>query len=150
MKKLYILFFITNICIAQTNTEVYLFDLSTTDGIWKIDNGKNISNNEGYDSQPSFYSKKFILFSSTRNKQTDIAKYNIGKGTLQFLSNTPNGGEYSPQRIPKSKNVSAVRLDTDGLQRLYKYDSKSNKVKVLVKDLKVAYPMWYKKTLLSV
>lgn len=145
MKKLYILLFITTICVAQTNTEVYLYDLTTTSGKWKVGSGKNISNNEGYDSQPSFYSKKSILFSSTRNKQTDIAKYNIEKGTIKFLSNTPNGGEYSPQRIPKSKHVSAVRLDSDGLQRLYKYNSKSGKVKELVKDLKVAYPMWYNK-----
>ena len=145
MKKLFLLLFVSTFAFAQTNTEVYLFDLSTTDSIWKVGKGKNISNNDGYDSQPSFYSKKSILFSSTRNKQTDIAKYNIEKGTIKFLSNTPNGGEYSPQRIPKSKNVSAVRLDTDGLQRLYKYDAKSGKVKELVKNLKVAYPMWYKK-----
>ncbi len=147
MKKILLLFFISTISFSQSNTEVYLYDISQKDGHWKVTNGKNISNNKGYDSQPHFYSKKSILFASTRNKQTDIAKYNINSGRVKFISNTPNGGEYSPQRIPKSKDISAVRLDLNGLQRFYKYDNKTKKIKELIPDLKVAYPMWYKKNI---
>jgi len=151
MKKLYFAFLLSSIGFAQTSTEVYLFGLSNENGIWKVGAGKNISNNEGYDSQPSFYSKKSILFSSTRNGQTDIANYHIKTDKVTFLNNTPNGGEYSPQRIPKSKNVSAVRLDTDGLQRFYSYNITTGKSNELIKDLKVAYPMWYdKNTILCV
>ena len=145
MKKLFFLLFISSVTFSQTNTEVYLFDLTNKGKKWTVSNGKNISNNKGYDSQPHFYSKKSILFSSTRNKQTDIAKYNIKTGEIKFLNNTPNGGEYSPQRIPKSKDISAVRLDKDGLQRFYKYDNKTGENTELIADLKVAYPMWYKK-----
>ena len=145
MKKLFLLLFISTFSFAQSNTEVYLFSLTKDTGKYLIGKGKNISNNPGYDSQPHFYSKKSIVFASTRNKQTDIAKYTIKTGKIKFLNNTPNGGEYSPQRIPKSKDVSAVRLDTDGLQRFYKYDSKTGKSTELIADLKVAYPMWYKK-----
>lgn len=145
MKKLFILLFISTVSYSQSNTEVYLFDISQKNEKWIVSNGKNISNNDGYDSQPHFYSKKSILFASTRNKQTDIAKYNMETGKIKFLNDTPNGGEYSPQRIPKSKNVSAVRLDKDGLQRFYKYDAKTGKSTELIADLKVAYPMWYKK-----
>lgn len=145
MKNILFLLFVSSLSFAQTNTEVHLYKLSNINGNYTITTGKNISNNPGYDSQPHFYSKKSIVFSSTRNKQTDIAKYNIKTGRIKFLSNTPNGGEYSPQRIPKSKDVSAVRLDTDGLQRFYKYDTKTSKSKEIIADLKVAYPMWYKK-----
>ncbi len=145
MKKLILLLFVSSFAIAQSNTEVYLYKLTNTNGTYKVTTGKNISNNDGYDSQPHFYSKKSIVFSSTRNGQTDIAKYNIKSGKIKFLSNTPNGGEYSPQRIPKSKHVSAVRLDKDGLQRFYKYDEKTKESKELIANLKVAYPMWYKK-----
>jgi len=145
MKKIILLLFVTSISFAQTNTEVYLYNLSNTNSSFKITTGINISNNPGYDSQPYFYSKKSIVFSSTRNKQTDIAKYNIETRDIKFINDTPNGGEYSPQRIPKSKNISAVRLDTNGLQRFYKYDSKTGTSKEIIADLKVAYPMWYKK-----
>lgn len=151
MKKFLFAFFISTTIFAQTDTEVFLYTLANNDGEFTLKNGKNISNNIGYDSQPHFYSDSLILFSSTRNKQTDIAQYNLSSGTVTFLNNTPNGGEYSPQRIPNSKDVSAVRLDSDGLQRFYKYDYKTGESTELIKDLKVAYPMWYKEnTVISV
>ena len=145
MKKLLFFLLATTFAVAQTNTEVYLFELNNNKGNWTVGSGKNISNNPGYDSQPYFYSKNSIIFSSTRNKQTDIAEYNIKTGKTKFISNTPNGGEYSPQRIPKSKDISAVRLNTDGLQRFYKYNYKTGKSTEIIADLKVAYPMWYDK-----
>ena len=143
--KYFFFLFISAISFAQSNTEVYLYELSLENDRYYVKSGKNISNNPGYDSQPHFYSKKSIIFASTRGKQTDIAKYNLESGKIKYLSDTPKGGEYSPQRIPKSKDVSAVRLDDDGLQRFYKYDSKSGKSKELIADLKVAYPFWLKK-----
>lgn len=145
MKKLLFFLFATSVGIAQTNTEVYLFNLNKNNGNWSVGSGKNISNNPGYDSQPYFYSSKSIVFSSTRNKQTDIAEYNIKSSKIKFINNTPNGGEYSPQRIPKSKDISAVRLDTDGLQRFYRYNYKTGKSTEIIADLKVAYPMWLDK-----
>ena len=145
MKKLVFFLIVTTIAYSQSDTEIYLYQLTKSNDEYKITTGKNISNNPGYDSQPHFYSKKSIVFASTRNKQTDIVKYNTETGKIKYLSNTPKGGEYSPQRIPKSKDVSAVRLDTDGLQRFYKYDVKTKKSKEIIANLKVAYPMWYKK-----
>ncbi|TVZ57111.1 hypothetical protein OD91_2417 [Lutibacter sp. Hel_I_33_5] len=146
-----LLIFITSISFAQTDTEIHLFDIEKTGSEFKLKNGKNISKNPGYDNQPHFYNSNTVLFASTRNKQNDIVKYNIKTGKTAFINNTPNGGEYSPQRIPKSRDFSAVRLDTDGLQRFYKYDIKTGKSKELIADLKVAYPMWYKKkTVISI
>ncbi|NVK51345.1 MAG: hypothetical protein HWD85_00310 [Flavobacteriaceae bacterium] len=142
---LLVLLFIASFLSAQTNTEVYLYNLSNNNGTYKIKDGKNISNNPGYDSQPYFYSKRIVIFSSMRDKQTDIAMYNEKTGKVTYLSNTPNGGEYTPQRIPKSKDISAVRLDADGLQRFYQYNIKTGKSTELIANLKVAYPFWLKK-----
>ncbi|WP_188599180.1 hypothetical protein [Polaribacter pacificus] len=146
MKKLFFacLMFSASV-FAQSNTEVYLYDLKKDKGTFSLGDGKNISNNPGYDSQPHFYSKKVLVFSSTRNNQTDIAAYTIKTGEINFINSTPNGGEYSPQRIPKSKDISAVRLDTDGLQRFYRYKYKTGENTEIIPDLKVAYPMWYTK-----
>ncbi len=147
MKKFFF-FLIPLISLAQTNTEIHLFDISNKENKWTVSNGKNISNNEGYDSQPHFYDENTILFSSTRNNQTDVAKYTISTGKTAYINNTPNGGEYSPQRIPGSKNISAVRLDTDGKQRFYEYDFTSGKDKELIQDLVIAYPMWYNQNII--
>ncbi|WP_149276136.1 nuclear transport factor 2 family protein [Pareuzebyella sediminis] len=128
---------------AQTNTEVYLLDIKTVDGKTEIVNPRNISNNEGYDNQPSFYDEKTILFSSTRNGQTDIAKYDIQSGKTTWISNTEQGSEYSPLKIPGKNAVSAIRLDTTGLQRLYEYSVWNGNYVQILEGLKVAYHVWY-------
>ena len=145
-KAIFFLFsFIYAFSFSQSDTEVYLFDINKSNNGYSLSNQKNIPNNPGYDSQPHFYDAQTLLFSSTRNGQTDIAKYDIKTGAKIFINSTPGGGEYSPQRIPKSDHVSAVRLDTTGLQRVYKYDIKTGASEELISDLKVAYPFWYDK-----
>lgn len=125
---------------AQTNTDLFLININ--DGKLEVTNPINISNNEGYDNQPSFYDDD-ILFSSTRNGQTDIALYRIKTGSIDWISNTPGASEYSPTKIPNKEEVSSIRLDTNGLQRLYKYEIRSGECNELLKDLKVGYHVWY-------
>ncbi|CAM1369899.1 nuclear transport factor 2 family protein [Tenacibaculum xiamenense] len=136
---------------AQIDTEIYLFDLQESQNDqWVLSNPINISNNDGYDSQPHFYDDNTILFSSERNKYPDIRKYSISNGKTSFINKTEQGGEYSPQRIPNSNNVSAVRLDSDGKQAIYEYNYNSGDHKMLIEDFVVAYPTWYdKSTLIS-
>lgn len=130
---------------AQTDTEVYLFDISTENNELKLTNQRNISKNPGYDNQPSFYNDNIVLFSSTRNGQTDIAAYNIRDNKIDWVSNTLEGSEYSPTKIPNQKAISAIRLDTTGKQLLYSYDFKTGKPKVLLENLVVGYHCWYDK-----
>lgn len=128
---------------SQSSTEVFLADLVWENDGLNIGTAKNISNNEGYDNQPSFYDDDRILFSSTRNGQTDIVLHDIKSESKSWLNDTPNGGEYSPLRILGQRDISAIRLDNDGLQRLYKYDFNTGKPKELLKGLKVGYHVWY-------
>jgi hypothetical protein len=127
---------------GQTNTDIHLFDLNTQNNKISVTNHKNISNNEGYDSQPSFLDDRYIIFASTRNDQTDIAKYDTRYNVKLFMNSTA-GGEYTPLKIPNKAEVSAVRLDKDGKQRLYTYNLSNGVSTELVKDLVVAYYTWY-------
>ncbi|SFC33256.1 hypothetical protein SAMN04487891_10925 [Flagellimonas taeanensis] len=128
---------------AQANTEVYLFDLTLKNGTPVLSNPKNISNNEGYDNQPSFWDDDTVLFSSTREGQTDILRFNINLGsTTSWLTNTPTGSEYSPLRIPGKNAISAIRLDLDGLQRLYEYDLTSGDSSP-ISNQKIGYHVWF-------
>lgn len=129
--------------ISQQSTEVYLMDITENSDSIRLSTPLNISNNEGYNNQPSFLDNDNILFSSTRNNQTDIVLYNISNGTKTWISNTTQGSEYSPLKIPGKEAVSAIRLDSDGLQRLYQYDLRTGISKELLKDLKVGYHVWY-------
>ncbi|NNL09969.1 MAG: SnoaL-like domain-containing protein [Croceitalea sp.] len=134
--------------IAQTDTEVHLFDIVYQDDTFGLTNGLNISNNAGYDNQPSFYNDNRVLFSSNRDGQTDIAFYNVRDNELEYLTNTKGGSEYSPLKIPDSKDVSAIRLDKDGTQLLYSYKITSGKSKILLPGQKVGYHLWYRPDIL--
>ena len=152
MKKLLLLFLlVSSTIVCQTNTAIYVFDIEQHNETYQLTNQKKISNSQGYNSQPFFYDDEQVTFASTHYNFTDIVLYNLQNDSKRFISNTENGGEYSPQRIPNSTNISAVRLDVDGLQRFYEYDFTSGKDKEIIADLKVAYPNWFdKNTLLAV
>ena len=144
MKKLFLLFlFVSATIFSQTNTAIYVFDVQQNDETYQLTNQKTISNSKGYNNQPFFYDDEHVIFASTKNNFTDIFLYNLKDNSKRFISTTENGGEYSPQRIPNSTNISAVRLDADGLQRFYKYDFTTGKNKEIISDLKVAYPNWF-------
>ncbi|WP_228235645.1 nuclear transport factor 2 family protein [Allomuricauda sp. M10] len=133
---------------AQPNTEIYLFDLSFSNSAIFLSNPKNISNNDGYDNQPSFWDDDTVLFASTRDDQTDVKRLNINEGsTYKWLTNTPTGSEYSPLKIPGKNSFSAIRLDLDGLQRLYEYDLKTGD-STPITNLKIGYHVWINKDLL--
>ncbi|MEC3966723.1 nuclear transport factor 2 family protein [Flagellimonas halotolerans] len=128
---------------AQTDTEVYLFDLKVNNAKPTLSNPKNISNNPGYDNQPSFWDDDSVLFASTRQDQTDVLQFNVNEGsTSSWLTYTTTGSEYSPLRIPGKNAISAIRLDLDGLQRLYEYDFETSE-STPITDLKIGYHVWF-------
>ena len=127
---------------AQGETEVYLLDLTKD-----VDSPNNISHNPGYDNQPSFWDNDHLLYNRTRAGQTDIVRYKLKSKKIQWLCNTPQGSEYSPLRIPESEAFSAIRLDTTGLQSLYRY-TEDGKSELLFSPLKIGYHHWVSATTL--
>lgn len=144
MKKitLFLAILVYSINYAQTNTNVFLFDTKLTNKEIKLLNFKNISNNKGYNNQPSFLDNFTLLYARTRNEQTDIAKYEIDSETTSWI-NTSEGSEYSPLKIPTKNEISAIRLDKDGTQKLYKYSLINGTPTILIDSLVVGYHVWY-------
>ncbi len=128
---------------AQEATEIYLFDLTKSNTSITISNPINISNNEGYDNQPSFTEDgTAVLFSSFRNGQTDIARYEIFGNYRTWLTETDEN-EYSPFAYPnKKKFFTCVRHNEDGTQFLYKYAYKNKAPEILIPELTVGYYIW--------
>lgn len=123
---------------AQPATEVYLLDIKK-DGVSFsiVPNSKpvNISNNEGYDNQPSFIEKlNAVAYVSSKNKKpTDVFLYDLGTAkTKQFNNNSK--AEYSPKTTPDGKFISVVkdtdqnltRISLDGLVTEKLYTSKDS------------------------
>ncbi|WP_424963457.1 TolB family protein [Ekhidna sp.] len=126
---------------AQPNTEIYVMDLRRSSEGLLIEKPLNISKNEGYDNQPSFWSDgESVLYARTINGQTDIARYYFDSKNTLIISNTKQGSEYSPTPTPDGR-ISSIRLDTSGLQLLYAYRF-NGKNEVLVPKLKIGYHAW--------
>src|SRR5690606_35295337 len=88
-----------------------------------------------------------ILFAGTRNNQTDIVKYNISNDSKEWLSNT-QGSEYSPIKIPLQNAISAIRLEENGEQKLYRYNLHNDEVDLLVDDIVIGYQLWMRRNIL--
>ena len=128
---------------GQPETDVFLVSLDTKKGAFVLGTPWNISKNPGYDNQPYFLDATELVYSRTRNGQTDIAKYGLSDQATTWLSDTPGGSEYSPVKIPETQAVSSIRLDTTSLQRLYSYPLSGGQPELLIADLKVGYHVWF-------
>ncbi|MEM1407082.1 MAG: steroid delta-isomerase, partial [Bacteroidota bacterium] len=135
---------LSNLIYAQQETEVYVFDLQKSGNSYSISNPWNATyKNPGYDNQPHFLADgKSMYYVSTNNGQTDVAEVEFRELSWAWLSAT-EGGEYSPTPIPDGSGFSAIRLDKDGTQLLYKYPNNLSKPSVLVPQLKIGYHCWF-------
>jgi hypothetical protein len=141
MKSLILIFlsFLTILSYAQPNTEVWLFDMSE-DGT--LSNPINVSSNPGYDNQPSFTNGgNQLLYTSTRNGQTDIISYDLRTKEKTWLTSTP-GSEYSPLQRPGTYEFSCILLEEDGRQLLWSYSLNGGKGEILVPFVKIGYHTW--------
>jgi Tol biopolymer transport system component len=112
---------------------------------------ENISNNPGYDNQPSFLPDgSGVLFTSNRDsKQTDIYRYDFGSKSLTQLTRTPES-EYSPLVTPDRKTFSVIRVEADGTQRLWRFDLDGSNPRLILENVKpVGYHVWVDATRLA-
>jgi dipeptidyl aminopeptidase/acylaminoacyl peptidase len=135
---------------APPATEIYLMAMP---GAQRPDlvRWANISNNAGYDNQPSFLPDgSGLLFSSMRDgKQTDIYRYDIAGERVTQATNTPES-EYSPTVTPDKRGFSAVRVEADNAQRLWRFDLDGSHPRVVLENVKpVGYHVWIDETHLA-
>lgn len=143
LHSFFISLFIYCYATAQTDTDIYLFDLTHTDDGWSLTNPINISNNEGYDNQPSFSPDGYTLYySSHRNGETDIVAYNTTTGSQSWLTNTSSRSEYSPTITPDSSFLSFISLTNEGIQEFRKIHLGTGKETLIESDPIIGYFVW--------
>src|SRR5215510_14401161 len=101
-------------------SDIFLVDVKTKKDALKFGVPKKITDVAGYNNQPFFMPDGGILYTSFRGKQTDIYRYDSHSGATSQITNTPES-EYSPTLMPDKKNISVVRVEADGTQRLWKF-----------------------------
>ncbi len=138
------LLFLSSLLKAQMpETDIWLFDLKQVDNALFLTNPINFTNRPGYDNQPVFSADgKYILYTSYRDGQSDIYKYNIDSATTTAFCKTPES-EYSPAFTPDGQYVSVVRVEKDSTQRIWKFPVNGGEPSLVLKDVpKVGYYSW--------
>src|SRR5438067_13334593 len=104
---------------------------------------KKITDYAGYNNQPFFLPDGHkILYTSIRNSQADIYQYDLKSGKTTQVTSTPES-EYSPTLMPDGKNISVVRVEKDGTQRLWKFPLTGGTPSLILDKIKpVAYHLW--------
>lgn len=130
-------------CIAQTGSEIYLFNLQLKKDKITLTNAENITNHKGYDNQPFFHPDKTIVYftSADTSGRTDIVTYDYSTNETKKFTNSPER-EYSPTVTPDKKFISCIIQRDDGTQDLGKYPIDGGEPIVIVNTLKVGYHAW--------
>jgi tricorn protease-like protein len=129
---------------APPASDIFILDVRHQDGELRLGQPKKITDFEGYNNQPYFMPDGHtILYTSIRNKQADIYRYDIKTGATTQVTNTPES-EYSPTLMPGGKNISVVRVEADGkTQRLWKFPLASGAPSLILEDVQpVGYHHW--------
>lgn len=124
-------------------SDIFVIDVKTKDGELQFGVPKKITDVAGYNNQPSFLPDGHtILYTSFREKQTDIYRYDVSTGATTQITNTPES-EYSPTLMPDKKNISVVRVEADGTQRLWKFPLNGGEPSLVIEKIKpVGYHHW--------
>jgi hypothetical protein len=142
---------------AQTpppDSEIFLASLSVKGSTVQIGQPVNVSNNPGYDNQPSFTPDgTAVLFTSVRGGQkpnpansaatgSDIYRYEIASARVSQVTNTPES-EYSPTVTPDGWHISVIRVESDGTQRLWRFTIYGKDPELVLRDVRlVGYHAW--------
>jgi WD40 repeat protein len=128
---------------AQTGSEILLFDLNVKKGKITISNPKNITNQAGYDNQPSFHSDQPLIYYSSFNQEgrSDIKSYNFKTGETVAVTQTSER-EYSPTLTPDKSSLSCIIQRDNGAQDLGKYPIDGEAPSVIIDNMIVGYHAW--------
>jgi Tol biopolymer transport system component len=128
---------------AQTGSEILLFDLQVKKNKVTLSNPKNVTNHVGYDNQPSFHTDLPLLYYASFNEEgrSDIKSYNYKTGETISVTNTTER-EYSPTLTPDKQSISCIIQRDNGAQDLGKYPVAGGDPYVIINNLIVGYHAW--------
>lgn len=126
---------------AAPSSDIYLGRLDTSVEPWVLGELRNVTARAGYDNQPSFDTNASFLYTSIRERQSDIYRYAIEAEAHEQLSDTPSN-EYSPTPLPEGEGFSVVR-ELDGVQTLWRHDPRGAPVGRMFEALDaIGYHLW--------
>jgi Tol biopolymer transport system component len=108
--------------------EIYLAPVTGAGPTLKVGSPKNISNHRGYDNQPKFEAdgRGIVFTRGDSASRTDIFRYDLLTAKLAPFKETPES-EYSATPMPDGRGYGVIRVELDGVQRLWRLDPAKGK-----------------------
>ena len=133
---------------APPATDIHLFRIEAGAAGWRLNDHTRVTDRAGYDNQPHFAGDGALLYTSARDGQTDIYRYDVQTRRHEVVLASPES-EYSPTPLPDGSGVSVVRVEADGTQRLWKLLA-TGEATLLLPDVEpVGYHAWIDATRLA-
>lgn len=134
---------------APPGTDILIADLGTFNGVYYlVGDPKNVTKRpEAYDNQPFFTpDSRSILFTAAyedgNDGQTEIHRYYLSARRIARITRTAES-EYSPTPVPGDRAFSAIRVEADSTQRLWRFTMEGMDPEVLLPNLDpVGYHAW--------
>ena len=134
---------------APPGTDILVAELGTLNGVYYlVGDPKNVTKRpNAYDNQPFFTpDSRSILFTAGyedgNDGQTEIHRYYLRANRIARITRTGES-EYSPTPVPGDKAFSAVRVEADSTQRLWRFTMEGMDPEVILPNLDpVGYHAW--------
>ncbi len=130
---------------AQGGTDILVAPFGDIAGRVSVGRPVNVTRRSGYDNQPAFTPDgSTILFTSTRGDgQADIWRVPVSGGAHVRVTKTDPESEYSATPIPGQAAFSAIRVERDSVQRLWRFDYDGGDARLVLHALRpVGYHVW--------
>jgi len=128
---------------APPSTDIWLVPIDLDASPPKLGDALNLTDRDGYDNQPLFEPEgNSLLFTSQRDGQTDIYKVRLSIAPLEQLTDTAES-EYSATVMPSGHEFSAIRVESDGTQRLWAFRRDGSAPRLVLENVApVGYQAW--------
>lgn len=130
---------------AQGGTDIWVAPFSDIAGRVSVGRPANVTRRAGYDNQPAFTPDgSTILFTSTRGDgQADIWRVPVTGGAQVRVTKSDPESEYSATPLPGQDGFSAIRVERDSTQRLWRFNHDGTGAALVLRALRpVGYHVW--------
>ena len=123
-------------------TDIYLLRFADLDSAGTV-SVKQLTKRVGYDNQPFFTpDSRYVLYSAILSDlQADVFRVDVQTGKEERLTKTPQS-EFSPTPLPDGSGFSAVCVESDSTQRLWRFPYKGKPAPILENVRGVGYQAW--------
>ncbi len=128
---------------VDTGPDIWLADMTWTDGRPSLANLRNATRREGYDNQPHFLADGSLFYTQVVGERADIWKLDPATGSTSAVTSTLPESEYSATATPDGMGFTAIRVEADSTQRLWRFQMDGTAVgPVFETILPVGYHAW--------